>query len=156
MILRLQLLQSLLPELASQFDGRPAGPQQWHPEVGQALHMILALEWAAAGIRVNCVAPGTILSTGIQTYPPAVQALTVKGARGIPASRLGTESEISAAIAFLLSPAAGYITGETLKIDGGSQFQKGRFIAFEPHDKSAPFHAFHLRADFSGTPFEGM
>ncbi|MGE3173648.1 MAG: hypothetical protein AB7O97_13575 [Planctomycetota bacterium] len=42
------VLAHLLPELAPQFDGRPAGPQRWHPEVGQALHMILALEWAAA------------------------------------------------------------------------------------------------------------
>ncbi len=42
------LLQSLLPELARQFDGRPAGPQRWHPELSQALHLVLALEWAAA------------------------------------------------------------------------------------------------------------
>lgn len=42
------LLAHLAPELALQFDGRPAGPQQWHPEVSQALHLILALEWAAA------------------------------------------------------------------------------------------------------------
>ncbi|MFO1076384.1 MAG: HD domain-containing protein [Planctomycetota bacterium] len=42
------VLASLAPELARQFDGRPAGPQRWHPEVSQALHLILALEWAAA------------------------------------------------------------------------------------------------------------
>jgi tRNA nucleotidyltransferase (CCA-adding enzyme) len=42
------LLAHLAPELAPQFDGRPAGPQQWHPEVSQGLHLILALEWAAA------------------------------------------------------------------------------------------------------------
>ena len=41
------LLAHLLPELNYQFDGRPAGPQCWHPEISQALHMILALEWAA-------------------------------------------------------------------------------------------------------------
>lgn len=40
------LLETLSPELARQFDGRPAGPQRWHPEVSQALHLILALEWA--------------------------------------------------------------------------------------------------------------
>lgn len=43
-----QLLHTLSPALARQFDGRPAGPQRWHPEVSQALHMILALEWAVA------------------------------------------------------------------------------------------------------------
>lgn len=42
------LLDVISPELAQQFDGRPAGPQRWHPEVSQALHLILALEWAVA------------------------------------------------------------------------------------------------------------
>jgi tRNA nucleotidyltransferase (CCA-adding enzyme) len=42
------LLATLTPELARQFDGRPAGPQRWHPEVSQSLHLILALEWANA------------------------------------------------------------------------------------------------------------
>ena len=42
------VLESLAPELSRQFDGRPAGPQRWHPEVSQALHLIMALEWAAA------------------------------------------------------------------------------------------------------------
>lgn len=45
------LLATLAPELALQFDGRPAGPQRWHPEVSQALHLILALEWAVAHTR---------------------------------------------------------------------------------------------------------
>jgi len=42
------LLATLSEILAQQFDGRPAGPQRWHPEVSQALHMILALDWALA------------------------------------------------------------------------------------------------------------
>lgn len=42
------VLATLAPELDRQFDGRPAGPQRWHPEVSQALHLILALEWAVA------------------------------------------------------------------------------------------------------------
>lgn len=40
------LLAHLAPELDRQFDGRPAGPQHWHPEISQALHLILSLEWA--------------------------------------------------------------------------------------------------------------
>jgi tRNA nucleotidyltransferase/poly(A) polymerase len=44
------VLATLAPELARQFDGRPAGPQRWHPEVSQALHLTLALEWAVAHI----------------------------------------------------------------------------------------------------------
>ena len=45
------LLQVISPELVRQFDGRPAGPQRWHPEISQALHLILALEWAVAQTR---------------------------------------------------------------------------------------------------------
>jgi len=45
------LLEILSPELALQFDGRPAGPQRWHPEVSQALHLILALEWSVEHTR---------------------------------------------------------------------------------------------------------
>lgn len=45
------LLEWLSPELARQFDGRPAGPQRWHPEVSQGLHLILALEWAVAATQ---------------------------------------------------------------------------------------------------------
>jgi tRNA nucleotidyltransferase (CCA-adding enzyme) len=40
------VLATISPELATQFDGRPAGPQRWHPEISQALHVVLALEWA--------------------------------------------------------------------------------------------------------------
>jgi tRNA nucleotidyltransferase (CCA-adding enzyme) len=47
----LELLAHLSPELARQFDGRPAGPQRWHPEISQALHLVLALEWAAQNSR---------------------------------------------------------------------------------------------------------
>lgn len=44
------VLATIAPELARQFDGRPAGPQRWHPEVSQALHLVLALEWAVQRI----------------------------------------------------------------------------------------------------------
>ena len=114
----------------------------------------LCLEWSAANVRVNCVAPGTILSSGMHNYPENVQNQAVKGARSIAASRLGTESEVSAAITYLLSPAAAYTTGETLRVDGGAQFQKGRFLKVGGHDNSKPFHSFHLRPDLAGTPFE--
>ncbi len=47
-----RLLQHLMPELALQFDGRPAGPQRWHPEISQSLHLVLALEWAHERVRL--------------------------------------------------------------------------------------------------------
>jgi citronellol/citronellal dehydrogenase len=114
----------------------------------------MSLEWASSNVRVNCIAPGTILSNGMLSYTPDVQRRTADEAVQLPASRLGTESEVSAAIVFLLSPAAAYITGETIKVDGGAQFQKFRLIAPGGHAGLAPWNGFHLTTDFSGSPFE--
>ena len=65
-----------------------------------------AVEWAASGVRVNAVAPGWIASSGFDTYPRTMRqahaALT--DADKLPLPRFGTESEVSAAIVFLLSP----------------------------------------------------
>jgi citronellol/citronellal dehydrogenase len=113
----------------------------------------MSMEWARSDVRVNCVAPGTILSNGMLTYTPDVQQRTADEAATQPASRLGTESEVSAAIVFLLSPAAAFITGETLKVDGGAQFQKFRLIEPGGHAGLRQWNGFHLRPDFSGSPF---
>jgi citronellol/citronellal dehydrogenase len=78
-----------------------------------------AVEWASAGVRVNAVAPGWIQSSGLDTYPAHYQAEIAKWPQLVPLQRLGTESEVSAAIVFLLSEAASFITGTTLRIDGG-------------------------------------
>jgi citronellol/citronellal dehydrogenase len=120
------------------------------------LAISLALEWSTAGVRINCVAPGTILSSGMKHYAPEIQDRIAKEVRDIAAARIGTESEVSAAVTFLLSPAAGYITGETLRVDGGSLFHKGRLMVPGRHDRSKPWNGFHLRYDFSGTPFEDL
>ena len=98
----------------------------------------LSMEWAASDVRVNCIAPGTILSSGMLTYPPEMQEFTARETRATtPAARLGTESEVSAGIVFLLSPAAAFITGETLCVDGGSRFAEGPAAA----DRRARRHA---------------
>ena len=117
------------------------------------LSITLSMEWAASDVRVNCVAPGTILSSGMLHYPREIQEQTAREASDSPPARLGTESEVSAAIVFLLSPAAAYITGETLKIDGGSRFHKGRLMKVGRHKGLTRFDGFHLKPDFSGTPF---
>ncbi len=78
--------------------------------------MTLAVEWAQFGILVNAVAPGVIVSTGTKRYPPEIVAHAVKQT---PAKRAGTVEEVAASIVFLVSPAAQYITGATLRIDGG-------------------------------------
>jgi citronellol/citronellal dehydrogenase len=114
----------------------------------------ITLEWGHYGIRANCVAPGTILSSGMLTYPEAVQKSGARAGETVPAMRLGTESEVSATIAFLLSPAAGYISGVTIAIDGGSALQKSRLMRLPKHPGWERFNGFHRAADFSGTPYE--
>ena len=76
--------------------------------------------WLADGIRINAVAPG-VIDTGMTR--PLLDIDWVKGALDqipIPAGRWGRPEEIAEVIAFLLSPAAGYIVGQTLFVDGGT------------------------------------
>lgn len=77
-----------------------------------------ALEWACRGVRVNAVAPGYIASSGMDHYPPEMGPMLREMTQTIPLGRFGTEAETSAGIVFLLSPAAAFISGSTLRIDG--------------------------------------
>jgi len=79
--------------------------------------MTLAVEWAQFDILVNAVAPGIILSSGTMQYPPQ---LLERGIAETPLKRAGTVEEVAASIVFLASPAAQYITGATLRVDGAS------------------------------------
>lgn len=79
----------------------------------------LAFEWAPLGTRVNAVAPGVVLSSGVNNYTPANREFFFGATKYIPAGRLGTPREIAAATVFLLTPAAGFITGTTMRVDGG-------------------------------------
>jgi len=79
----------------------------------------LASEWAPSGVRVNAVAPGWIASSGMETYPDEVKARLAKQWSMVPLQRYGSEAEISAAIVFLLSEAANFITGDCIRVDGG-------------------------------------
>ena len=75
-----------------------------------------SLEWAP--IRVNAVAPGWIASSGMDHYPAEMAEHIRALPKKVPAGRLGTESEVSAAVVFLLSPAAAFISGSCLRVDG--------------------------------------
>lgn len=111
--------------------------------------------WLTSSLRINAVAPGIILGSGLKNYPEQVQdqliediesgvhtSLSKKKRRRElvrsshttlnwlvwnefnPMGRYGTESEVSAAVVFLLSPGASYITGVTLRVDGASSLCK--------------------------------
>ncbi len=104
----------------------------------------LAVEWGARGVRVNAVAPGIIYSSGMDSYAEEFQEITARNAARIPAGRVGTESETAAAVVFLLSPAAAYITGETLKVDGGSSLSKTPMVPLSAHVAIPAYDGFHL------------
>ena len=104
----------------------------------------LAVEWAADGVRINAIAPGNILSSGMTTYPEAMLKAAKPMMFGNPMARMGTESEVSAAIVFLLSPASAYTTGATLWVDGASSLCKVPMVPLQKHGKCPPYDGFHL------------
>jgi citronellol/citronellal dehydrogenase len=128
---------------ADMWNGMPGMGHSGAARAGMAnLTKTAAVEWAASGVRVNAVAPGWIASAGLDTYKGAVRELIPKLKKHVPLRRLGTESEVSAAICFLLSPGAAFITGVTLAIDGGAPLDTPLF-PIPDHQRSAPFDGFH-------------
>jgi NAD(P)-dependent dehydrogenase (short-subunit alcohol dehydrogenase family) len=78
----------------------------------------LAFEWAPLGVRVNCVVPGIA-----DTAQPRIELSDEElyaAAQHIPLGRIGQPADIAAAVAFLLSDDASYITGQTLAVNGGA------------------------------------
>ena len=106
------------------------------------LTMSAAFEWASSGVRVNAVAPGWVASSGMDSYGGAVKALIPQLRKHVPLQRLATEAEVSAAIVFLLSPGAAFITGITVQIDGAASLQTPLFPILE-HQRAQPFEGFH-------------
>src|SRR4051812_18580679 len=101
-----------------------------------------ALEWAP--VRVNAVAPGWIASSGMDHYPPEM-APRLRGMKDlVPLRRLGTESEVAAAIVFLLTPAAAFISGACLRVDGAAPNAKRIWPEVGTGGTTEPFDGFHL------------
>ena len=98
----------------------------------------LATEWGRLGIRVNAVAPGTIHSSGLDTYGDFAKPIIMGYAKNNQTQRLGTEEEVASAIIYLLSPAASYITGATLRVDAGESIYSPIFPPSE-NDKHSIF-----------------
>jgi 3-oxoacyl-[acyl-carrier protein] reductase len=77
----------------------------------------LAAEWGAAGVRVNAVVPGLVATPKVLGMPASVRDRLLAG---VPMRRVATLAEVVGSVLYLLSPAAGYMTGQALRLDGGA------------------------------------
>lgn len=102
-----------------------------------------SVEWGKSGVRVNAVAPGWILSSGMDTYSGVFAEVIIPSlSNNVPLQRMGTESEVSSAIVYLLSEAAGFVSGVTLRIDGAAS-QGTRMYPLSDAKNSESYNGFH-------------
>jgi NAD(P)-dependent dehydrogenase (short-subunit alcohol dehydrogenase family) len=87
-----------------------------------ALTRALAKELGKDGIHVNCVAPGFTMSTGVQEHPEVVEALRDVSVSARTIQRDQVPEDVVGAVVFLCTPAADFVTGQTMVIDGGQYF----------------------------------
>jgi citronellol/citronellal dehydrogenase len=127
-------------------DFRNGMPGMGHSGAARAgmsnLTQTAAFEWAHAGVRVNAVAPGWIASSGMDSYGPVMVPLIKKLKHAVPLKRMGLEAEVSAVIVFLLSPAASFVTGVTVQIDGAASLGHAVFPLADAVNQR-PFDGFH-------------
>jgi NAD(P)-dependent dehydrogenase (short-subunit alcohol dehydrogenase family) len=84
----------------------------------ELLTKVLALEWGPSGVTVNTVAPGfirTVVNTEHLDQPEFTQHVIAR----IPVARVGTPTDVAAAVLFLASPAASFVNGTSILVDGG-------------------------------------
>ena len=121
---RLAAVESMLPNgygkvISVVLSPRRGIPGMFHSSAARAavesMTRTLATEWGGRGVRLTCVAPGTIDTEGWRGYGDTVEDV----AATIPLGRLGTVGEVAQMIAFLASPAGDFVTGTTVVIDGG-------------------------------------
>jgi len=82
-----------------------------------------AMEGAPLGIRVNAIVPGQVMTAATADFAARAPDLAARTAQAIPMERGGEPEELAEAIVFMLSPAASYITGTALPVDGGKSAQ---------------------------------
>ena len=105
--------------IADIFNGFPGMAHTGAARAGvENLTKTLSVEWAEHNIRINCIAPGIIESSGLDNYPPQIQEMFSEARKAIPAGRFGTVEDISNAVCFMASPLAAYVNGTTLYVDG--------------------------------------
>jgi citronellol/citronellal dehydrogenase len=94
-----------------------------------ALSKTLAIEWAPLGIRVNCVAPGLIETSGMNAYQPeAVKAMMQTNVM----KRIGQAEEVADAAWLLAGDGGSFVTGEVLHVDGGNQIWGDQWTIAKP------------------------
>jgi citronellol/citronellal dehydrogenase len=132
---------------ADNFGGMPMMGHSGAARAGMAnFTETAAIEWGAHNVRINAVAPGYIASSGMDTYDQTViKGIMQKAKDGTPLQRIGNEAEVSAAIVYLLSPAASFITGVNLRVDGGAAQTLCLWPLKNetPQQKEAAFNGFH-------------
>ena len=112
---------SIVNMLADMWGGMPGMGHSGAARAGmENFTKTAAFEWGHCNVRVNAVAPGWIASSGMDTYPESMKSMIRNLKEHVPLQRIGTESEVAAAIVFLLSPGANFINGNTIRIDGAA------------------------------------
>ncbi|MDM8347892.1 SDR family oxidoreductase [Pseudomonas sp. sp1636] len=136
---------SIVNMLADMWGGMPGMGHSGAARAGmENFSKTAAVEWGHAGVRVNAVAPGWIASSGMDTYEGAFKAVIPTLREHVPLKRIGSESEVSAAIVFLLSPGAAFISGNTVRIDGGaSQGSRAFPLLKAKPGQSQAYNGFH-------------
>jgi len=136
---------SIVNMLADMWGGMPGMGHSGAARAGmENFTKTAAVEWGHASVRVNAVAPGWVASSGMDTYEGAFKAVIPTLREHVPLKRIGTESEVSAAIVYLLSPGAAFISGNTIRIDGGASQGSRAFPLFKAKPGlSKSYNGFH-------------
>ena len=134
---------SIVNIVADMWGGMPGMGHSGAARAGMVnLTKTAAVEWGPCGVRVNAVAPGWIMSSGLDSYDEYTKQ-HIKGLKNhVPLQRLATEAEVSSVISFLLCEGSAFISGDTVKIDGAAPLGGSNF----PLPKTKPskvYNGFH-------------